>query len=261
MNKIYWDNFGIEVTRKCNMSCAHCMRGDAQNKDINLDWVDEVLRNTAFIGKIHFTGGEPTLNWKAIKETLKIAKKYNIPILYFDVVTNGKNISDEFVKTAIEWYNYCKNYNKRQDIPIQVLLTIDDFHSFISNEDINKLKKIPCFDTRITDFKNKINFSSIYNTDKVLNLGRAKKLQGYEKVYSSSLHFPYKIYKYNNNFYLMQHFLLTCNGNIVDNSDYEYNDEKEIIFCNYKNLLNAINSKAIISKTGDDFDFFKWIKG
>ena len=95
----------------------------------------------------------------------------------------------------------------------------------------------------------------------MLNLGRAKKLQGYEKVYSSSLHFPYKIYKYNNNFYLMQHFLLTCNGNIVDNSDYEYNDEKEIIFCNYKNLLNAINSKAIISKTGDDFDFFKWIKG
>ena len=44
------------------MSCAHCMRGDAQNKDINLNWVDEVLRNTAFIGKIHFTGGEPTLN-------------------------------------------------------------------------------------------------------------------------------------------------------------------------------------------------------
>ena len=34
--RIKFKNLMIEVTRKCNMACAHCMRGEQQDKVIRL---------------------------------------------------------------------------------------------------------------------------------------------------------------------------------------------------------------------------------
>jgi hypothetical protein len=66
--------------------------------------------------------------------------------------------------------------------------------------------------------------------------------------------FPYKIYKYNNNFYITSHFVLTCTGNIIKNSDYEFTDEKSIIFSKYNNLIETIKKqKNIIALTNNDF--------
>lgn len=33
--EIYVNYLAIEVTRRCNMKCEHCLRGDAQNLDIS----------------------------------------------------------------------------------------------------------------------------------------------------------------------------------------------------------------------------------
>lgn len=33
--EIYVNYLAIEVTRRCNMKCNHCLRGDAQNLDIS----------------------------------------------------------------------------------------------------------------------------------------------------------------------------------------------------------------------------------
>ena len=33
--EIYVESLVIEVTRRCNMRCEHCLRGDAQNLDIS----------------------------------------------------------------------------------------------------------------------------------------------------------------------------------------------------------------------------------
>lgn len=30
--KLQLNEFAIEITRKCNMKCAHCLRGEAQKK-------------------------------------------------------------------------------------------------------------------------------------------------------------------------------------------------------------------------------------
>ena len=54
--KYYIENLCVEVTRKCNMKCAHCLRGDAQNMDINTCYIDTLLENVSGIGSITFTG-------------------------------------------------------------------------------------------------------------------------------------------------------------------------------------------------------------
>ena len=73
------------------------MRGEPQNLDMNSTYIEEIFKNTAYIGVIHFGGGEPTLNIPILKETLKLAKKYNIIVLNIDIITNGKEVPDEFI--------------------------------------------------------------------------------------------------------------------------------------------------------------------
>ena len=63
MAKLSIDNLIIEITRRCNMACAHCLRGDAQNIDIDPSYMLKLLRdnNIDYISMVTFTGGEPTL--------------------------------------------------------------------------------------------------------------------------------------------------------------------------------------------------------
>ena len=56
----------IEVTRRCNMCCAHCLRGDAENIDIQEKYIDAFLdsfEKGACISSLTFTGGEISLNY------------------------------------------------------------------------------------------------------------------------------------------------------------------------------------------------------
>ena len=56
------DQLTLEVTRRCNMNCAHCLRGDAQCLDMSKEVVDKVLQDIDYISFLFFTGGEPSLN-------------------------------------------------------------------------------------------------------------------------------------------------------------------------------------------------------
>ena len=55
----------IEVTRRCNMQCRHCLRGDAQNVDISNEIIDRFFdgfADGAVIENVVFSGGEITVN-------------------------------------------------------------------------------------------------------------------------------------------------------------------------------------------------------
>ena len=44
-NYVFFDSLAVEVTRRCNMHCAHCLRGEAENKDISYEVMDALLRH------------------------------------------------------------------------------------------------------------------------------------------------------------------------------------------------------------------------
>ena len=60
----------IEIGRKCNLSCAHCLRGKSQDVTVDIDTVKKLIDEFEFIGNITFTGGEPTLYSKEICEII-----------------------------------------------------------------------------------------------------------------------------------------------------------------------------------------------
>jgi MoaA/NifB/PqqE/SkfB family radical SAM enzyme len=106
---LYLSQLILEVTRKCNMSCDHCMRGDAQNIDMSTEIIDRLLDAVEGhgIGSVTFTGGEPTLNVIIIQYFVDQVKKRNISVGSFFIVTNGKVESIDLIHTLIDLYAHC----------------------------------------------------------------------------------------------------------------------------------------------------------
>ena len=73
-------NLVVEVTRRCKLKCAHCLRGPAQNKDMDAFFFRNVIErftNSELfnVGCLTLTGGEPLLNISVLKECLSLSKK------------------------------------------------------------------------------------------------------------------------------------------------------------------------------------------
>lgn len=133
------NNLIIEVTRKCNFSCSHCLRGEAQNKNIDLKYIDALLDNNKidYISSVSFTGGEPSLNIEAINYFVEKCISNNIEIGNFYIATNGSTSSGslEFLQVLIKLYCYCSDNEISQ-----VGISRSDWHNMQDDEAIEKLK-------------------------------------------------------------------------------------------------------------------------
>lgn len=227
MEKLFIENLIIEVTRRCNMSCSHCLRGDAENIDINVKYIDNLFSKIDRIGIITFTGGEPSIVPQKIREVLEIAQKYDIEIGSFYIVTNCKEISKDFLVVLIDLYVYCeyKEYCMLQ-------YSNDKFHDDI---DINNIEKIKAFS--FTSPKDSDNHPLA--VENLLNQGRAFYEWGawkqvrISKIDISDNEIEGRIY-------------LNCEGNLIEPCDLSYDNQdcKYLIICSMKtkrfNLLKAI---------------------
>lgn len=126
-------NVIIEVTRRCNMSCSHCLRGDAENCNMDTKYIDALLSKVKYIGSITFTGGEPSLVPEIIQYTIDKAKELNVGFGSFYIATNGKNVSDAFLLTVMNLYLYCDEKEMCQLAISNDGYHIDDDDSIVEN--------------------------------------------------------------------------------------------------------------------------------
>lgn len=105
------DSLVIEVTRRCNMACEHCLRGCAQNVDMPYETIDKIFQGVDEVYNLTFSGGEPFLNIDVIEYTLKYVKEHNIPIHSVFVVTNGKHFEERYISVMNDWIIYVASYN------------------------------------------------------------------------------------------------------------------------------------------------------
>jgi len=101
------DTLVIEVTRKCNMECEHCLRGGAENLDMDMGYVKSLFQKIDYISTLTLTGGEPSLAWKVIDNVVVAAQTHEVEIGGFYIATNAKHIPDEFLLTLVKLYSYC----------------------------------------------------------------------------------------------------------------------------------------------------------
>ena len=119
MDKITFENLTIELTRRCNMKCGHCLRGEAQEVDIDRKYIDSLLDQTELIGGMFFTGGEPTLALDTMEYIANELCKKGIPVLNLEMYVNGLIFSKRFI-------NIIKRYKEIIDISCSKCLSGGD---------------------------------------------------------------------------------------------------------------------------------------
>lgn len=105
----------IETTRRCNMECAHCLRGDPEPLDFDPDTLTRYLAAAPdpldYINTITFSGGEPSLVPHIIQKCLEICRDQNVTVDNFFISTNGKKPPQTqalaFLGVCLEWWAYC----------------------------------------------------------------------------------------------------------------------------------------------------------
>lgn len=166
---INFDCLTLEITRRCGMQCAHCMRGDPQDVQMSSDVIQTLCRKTRRIEELNITGGEPSLGSAALKELVYSLKKHDCKIGAFFCSTNAQAYAPEFADTLTELYRYCEH-------PASCMLTIslDQFHSAPDPLALQEYRKLP--------FYNPINEKGRILKSAVLDEGR--------QAITGSAHFP-----------------------------------------------------------------------
>jgi hypothetical protein len=96
----------LELTRRCNMNCQHCLRGDAQDIDMSRRTIGKAINMASAISSVTFTGGEPTLRLDLIEFTYELLlEKFghgNLPAFF--IATNGRCDQLQLSSILLKWY-------------------------------------------------------------------------------------------------------------------------------------------------------------
>lgn len=89
----------FDITRRCNLNCKYCSKGDSQNKDITKEIVDKAIKELkdVYIAQIRFFGGEPFLNPEMIEYIIDKLIQEHILFTSINVFTNGTIRSERIV--------------------------------------------------------------------------------------------------------------------------------------------------------------------
>lgn len=228
--KFYPRYLSFEVTRRCNLCCKHCMRGDAQCLDMDLSYVDKVLDDIVELHYVNFTGGEPSLNNACIKAIISKIIERKIKVYGFDVVSNGIDLDKvlELVEILNEFKSYC--YSNDKDTS-RLAISSDDFHKSVILPNV------------ATNFE----FSYKKDIEDILDLGRAKSLD-IQKTNKDRIDIAYRNWGNSDNIMLSNSIVVSANGDIRLTVDYEY-DSQDGVLGNISNnslsniILNAIDEQ------------------
>lgn len=105
--KLSVTDLALEITRRCNMRCEHCLRGDAEGIDMTKQAMESVFAATEEIMTLTFTGGEPSLAPDLIRYALTCARKYKTKVHEVYLATNGLQVPEKFLLALRAWHMYC----------------------------------------------------------------------------------------------------------------------------------------------------------
>ena len=207
--KLSLRDLAIEVTRRCNMECEHCMRGDIQPIDMNPAYLTEFLSHIDYILDVTLTGGEPSIATDVINEALGSFKTTKTPLGNFYVVTNGKVVPDSFLLAMMQWWLYCD-----ENEISAVALSKDKFHEQVPKENIKKLSSLSFF--------NEQDKATDWDKIPLLAVGRAKHMPNTRPVSKYDGNIEYE--EYDDEVMINNTITLTATGDILTVCDYAYDD-------------------------------------
>lgn len=111
----YWLKcLSVELTRRCNMRCKFCSRGDAQNLDMPNNVIDKILDEIQFFDlyTLRLNGGEPFLAKDGMIYLINEIIRRNVKLYEAAIFTNGTIQDDDIKNALIKLGNYCKKLSE-----------------------------------------------------------------------------------------------------------------------------------------------------
>jgi hypothetical protein len=202
---IRFDDLIMEVTRRCNMSCPHCMRGEPQSLDMSFDTARNALRTVDGISSLTFTGGEPTLNMKTVRHISDYIRFRHVDLNTFWIVTNGKIASRSLVDVLTDLYIIC-------DEPDMCALAV-------SNDAWHEEVKIPKMYRALSFFREDGHGPN--SQDAVIMEGRAYE-NGIGRREPPAVSPPEVERFEDGTLYVPERITVSANGNVIPGCDYSF---------------------------------------
>jgi len=158
--EIIVQNLTLELTRKCNLNCGHCMRGDMQNLSMSDEVIERVFEDIDGAFSLQFSGGESSLAVDRLQKVVEVIKEKKTKIRSVLIFTNAVNISEQYIKCLEELRAYCLELNERderndfnndkvglverlskENYPLSVVVSLDKYH-LASIDQLYKRKEV-----------------------------------------------------------------------------------------------------------------------
>ena len=215
------DNLIIELTRRCNLKCLHCLRGNQQKVDIDPNVVCKFLKknNITQISTLTFTGGEPCLNIPAMKVITDCLVKNKITILCFYMATNGTIFNPDMIAVLSKLYMITEDK--------------DNFLIQISNDRYHTKKIDPRWNIMNFEFK----YKDKKDIQNVICEGRGSLLNNNGRLIEDD-----EWVLNEEKTYIEGTIYINAKGHLLKNCDYSYKTQKtrQIGHCLSKPLLDFI---------------------
>lgn len=173
-NNFTFSGLSIEITRKCNMKCEHCLLGDAQNVTMSHDVIDKIFDNVEDCEDVSLMGGELLLEIPTIEYFVDklIGSTWNTKNL--QITTNGSIVD----KRIISIFEKFKNGDENKIALIRI--SGDQFHDREQSKKAYKKYRKMALNTGI-----RVEMTPLLATDndKIRYIGRGKDYVNKHKLY------------------------------------------------------------------------------
>lgn len=244
------ENLAIELTRKCNLQCGHCLRGSCENKEISDDTLNRIFEDISIVGLLNFIGGESSLAVDRINKLVETIKKHKTLIHNILVFTNAVDVSDDYIEAlkklrqvADDDYNdsvgFTRRYQKEGKYPLKVVVSLDKYHlQAIAKQGIPKAQIKANIERLSQLFPVEIDKLCNYV---IYNEGRGAELQNTYKSPTPAQKYCSIYRDYDNLFLIGPMIAIQYDGKIVEaNRSYSYNDKHGIGNINNESFLSML---------------------
>lgn len=151
MEKLFANELVLEVGRKCNMRCAHCLRGPAEDVAMTFETAKKVIDSVKGIDVIVFTGGEPMLYADFICGIIEYIMDVKKPVCGFYIASNGKEVNMKLMCKLAEFYAYIEKQIGEAEYTCKFDVSLDSYHAPISEYNRAILQAFRFVETRSND--------------------------------------------------------------------------------------------------------------
>lgn len=240
-------NLVIEVTRKCNMACPHCLRGDAEKISFDYKMLPNVFSGIDYIDTITFTGGEITVALPTFEKIVDYICTRNIQFENFYIKTNLKKVSKKFLLLVDMLYQKAE-YNDISNLDF----SFDIYHD--SDEFINNYWRYKDFQEELclADYITNLNVNKKPLEYKLIYEGNATKWFSFEDSYRKPSFFN-GFFKEDDDCFCENIVYVAANGNVISDCNLSYEHIDEYAFGNNNSLYKTLKVPITDDCTMKDF--------